>query len=209
MGGFSRLPADIGPVAYRKLGAYALLPIIAITSLVLPGPSSAQDGGYPKQHLEWQRECVRKNLYTRAARRESLGRFNISIEIPANMDFLIDDNEAHENKDANNIIIAEIADIALRKCNKLAQRLHGMALPGAGMASFSITGESSSGTPSITGADFVDAAMLMGQKRPIYRYRSLLWASFAQPKSGKDITVWSYDIEDTYFIQFIRSIRGE
>jgi len=87
----------------------SLLPAIAFTSLAFQGPALAQDGGLPKQYLEWQQECVRKNLYTRPARRESLRRFGISVEIPEGMDFQVDGGG-----DSSTVWITEIEGIALK-----------------------------------------------------------------------------------------------
>jgi hypothetical protein len=180
----------------------SLLPAIAFTSLAFQGPALAQDGGFPKQYLEWQQECVRKNLYTRPARRESLRRFGISVEIPEGMDFQVDGGG-----DSSTAWITEIEGIALKRCSELAERLHGMALPGRGVSSFSVSAKPRFPQPSQD--DFVDAALILGQKRPVYTDGIEVWAVFTEPKSGKSIQVSSYDIDRNYFIQFLRSIRAD
>jgi hypothetical protein len=90
MGALIRLISDQEGIFCLKINALALLPLIAITTLTFEGTAHAQDGGFPMQHLKWQRECVRKNLYTRPIRRELLSRFGINVEIPEGMDFQVD-----------------------------------------------------------------------------------------------------------------------
>ncbi len=180
----------------------AFLPAIAITSLAFQGPALAQDGGFPKQHLEWQQECVRKNLYTRPTRRESLRRFGISVEIPDGMDFDVDGGG-----DSSSIWMIEIEGIALKRCSELARRLHGMALPGRGVSGFSIS--SKPRFPQLSQDEFVDAVMVLGKKIPIYTDGIELWAVFTEPKSGKSIQVSSFEVGQNYFIQFLRSVRSE
>jgi hypothetical protein len=184
------------------MSVLALLSFIVIAAWLSQGPAIAQDGGFPKQHLQWQRECVRKNLYERPARRESLRKFGISVEVPEGMDFQLEGGI-----DESSISIAEIEGIALKGCSELAQRLHGMSLPGRGISSFSIS--SRPRFPQASQDEFVDAALVLGQKRPIYTDGVEIWTVFTEPRSKRVIQVSSYDIGSSYFAQFLRSIRAE
>jgi hypothetical protein len=185
-----------------RVPAIALFPFIAVTSLAFQGPALAENGGFPKQYLEWQRECAQKNLYTRPTRRESLRRFGISIKIPDGMDFQVDGGGSDSS-----VWIAEIEGIALKKCSELAQRLHGMDLPGRGISSFSISDKPR--FPQAHQDEFVDVALVLGQKKPVYTDGIETWTIFSDPRSGKVVQVSSYDIGKLYFIQFLESIRTE
>ena len=118
------------------------------------------------------------------------------------MDFQVDGGG-----DSSTVWITEIEGIALKRCSELAERLHGIALPGRGVSSFSVSAKPRFPQPSQD--DFVDAALILGQKRPVYTDGIEVWAVFTEPKSGKSIQVSSYDIERNYFIQFLRSIRAD
>lgn len=180
----------------------ALLSRITIIFLVFLCPARAQDGGFPKQNLEWQQECLRKNLYARPTRRESLRRFRISVEIPEGMDFQVDGGN-----DSSTVWITEIEGIVLKRCSELAKSIHGMAPPGRRVSSFSISAKPRFPQPSQD--DFVDAALILGQKRAVYTNGIEIWAVFIDPKRGKTIQVSSYDIGRNFFIQFLRSIRAD
>jgi hypothetical protein len=82
-----------------------------------------------------------------------------------------------------------------------------MALPGRGVSAFSISAKPR--FPQASQDEFVDAAIILGQKRPIYTDAIEIWAVFTDPGSGKVIQVSSFDIGKAYFIQFLRSIRSE
>ncbi len=179
-----------------------LTPAIAIAFLSLQGPALAQYGGFSRQILEWQQECVSHSLYARQARRVPLGRFGISIEVPEDMDFEIDGGS-----DSSIVLITEIEGIALKRCNELAKRLHGVELPGRGVSTLSISAVTR--YPKATQDEFVDAVAVLGKKTPIYSDGIVFWAVFPSPNGAGVIQVDSYDIGQTHFLRLLQTIRSQ
>jgi hypothetical protein len=170
-----------------------------LTEFNLPSKAKPSPGFTPAQ-LKWQAECVQKNVYSRTTRREVLRRFGISIEIPENMDYLIESNDPLQS-----VTIADIEAIATLRCNQMAKTLHNLDLPGGGIPSISI--RSGERFPQRNQDNFLDAVIVAGGKIPIYTDHVETWASFKNPSTGVTATLEGYDIGLEFFKKFASKIQ--
>jgi len=183
----------------------SLLRLALFSALSISSSSSAmgqalQNGGFSKGVIEWQKECVRRNIYTRTQRSEPLARFKIRIELPEWADFLLDQGSSDTS-----IQIADIHGIALKRCSEMAARLHNMQLPGSGFTSITINSQTRLPTADDS---FLDAVTVLGEKSPIYDNGIEIWTSFLNPYSKQRIVVSSFELGLNEFKKFLGHIQS-
>ncbi len=177
----------------------ALVSALSIYSSSSALAQALQNGGFSKDVIEWQKECVRRNSYVRTQRSEPLARFKMKIEMPEWADFLLD----HGSSDTS-IQIADIHGIALKRCNEMATRLHNLQLPGSSFTSITINSQ----TRLPTADDrFLDAVTVLGEKSPIYDDGIVIWTSFLNPYSKQRTTITSFDVGLNEFKKFLDRIQ--
>jgi hypothetical protein len=205
-----KIPIDKCGLSYTKTKLAGMpkqtsplcLALVSALSIYLSSSALAQalqNGGFRKDVIEWQAECVRRNSYVRTQRSEPLSRFKMRIEMPEWADFLLD----HGSSDTS-IQIADIHGIALKKCSEMAIRLHNMQLPGSSFASITINSQARLPT-----ADdrFLDAVTVLGEKSPIYDDGITIWTSLLNQYSKQRITITSFDVGLSEFKKFLGRIQ--
>jgi len=183
---------------------YSLAVSYALSFYVLPSPGAQadQNGGFSKEVINWQKECLMRNIYARAERRESLSRFRISIQVPEGTDFLLDQGPSDTS-----VRIAEIRGIVLKRCGETAARLHNIQLPGGGFSSISIEGGARH--PKAGDDRFLDAVTILGKKYSIYDDGVEVWASFINPAGMQNLTVSGYEVGLNEFKRFVGQIQTQ
>lgn len=186
----------------HKQNSHLYLALVSSFSIYFSYSAVAQippNGGFSKGIVEWQRECVRRNIYVRTQRSEPLSRFKIRIEIPDWADFLLDQASSDTS-----VRIADIHGITLKRCSEMAARFHNMQLPGSSFSSITIDAQLKLPT-----ADdkFLDAVTVLGDKTPIYDNGIEIWTSFLNPHSKQRITITSFDVGLNEFRKFLVHIQ--